>query len=66
MLLIKAYRDFIGNGSVEYDSPGVISAKESWIRHAAEIHIVSLFLKDFEFTNSMDDFIKSSDINDKR
>ena len=29
MLLIKTYRDFLENGAVEYDPPGVIAAKEN-------------------------------------
>ena len=40
MLLIKTYRDFMENGAVEYDPPGVIAAKESWIEDASEMDIV--------------------------
>ena len=52
------------SGAVEYDPPGVIAAKESWIGAASEMNFISKFLLDYEITGNEEDFIKSSDINE--
>ena len=64
MLFIKTYLDFKQNGSVDFDPPEILAAKENWIGVAANISFVGKFLFDFEITDNEEDFIKSSEINE--
>ena len=62
MLLISRYTDFVQNGSIDYDPPGVIAAKENWIGHSSELNFISIFSNEFEITNDATDFTMSSEI----
>ena len=62
MLMIHRYRKFVKGGRKDEEPAGVIAAKENWIGTSTDLNTVSSFLCDFEITNSEDDFIKSSGI----
>ena len=62
MLFISRYTDFVKNGRVDYDPPGVIAAKEDWIGHSSELNFISMFSNEFEITNDENDFTMSSEI----
>ena len=44
MLFIKTYLEFKQNGSVDFDPPAVLAAKENWIGNAEDISFVGRFL----------------------
>ena len=61
-LLIRSHTECMQNGRVEIEPAEVANAKAEWIEQ--DKSPITTFLKEFEITDNVDDFVKSKDIDD--
>jgi phage/plasmid-associated DNA primase len=61
-LLLRSHADFIDNDKVEIEPAEVINSKKEWIEQ--DKTPITTFLKDYNITDDVTDFIKSKEIQD--
>ena len=61
-MLIRQYLEFQDGGRIEIVPDGVLKAKDDWFGSDEENSIMVKFQQKYEITNNIDDFVKSSEI----
>ena len=61
-ILIKAHFDYIQNGKKEHEPEGVKNSKKSLIETTTDKNPLNLLLQDYEITDNIKDYVKSSEL----